>query len=127
MAFFWCASKIRSEEICRWIEGNEPFYLADFFKPLANSSNTNNSVLSDFGQISPISITTGLNPDEIVYSKYIAARLGLNISRKPRQALYSFVRDSEGEGLEVLVEATSDFPTKIRHIPKNAKEEAGGL
>jgi len=99
--------------------------MTDFFKPLANSSNVNNSVLSDFGEISPISITIGLNPGEIVYSKFIAARLGLNISGKPRQALYSFVRDSEGEGLEVLIEATSDFSTKIRHIPNNAKEEAG--
>jgi len=35
-----------------------------------------------------------------------------------------FVNDKEGEGVEVLIEATGHFPTKVRHITVNAKEEA---
>ncbi len=42
----------------------------------------------------------------------------------PRKALYLFVNDKEGEGVEVLIEATGHFPTKVRHITVNAKEEA---
>lgn len=121
LAFFWCVSKIRSEEIDRWIEDNEPFYMTHFFKPLANLSNTIDSVLSDFSEISPIVITVGMTPYEEIYSKFIAARLGLNLSKKPREALYSFVRDSEGEGVEVLIEASS--AATGRGEPRRGPEE----
>jgi hypothetical protein len=122
LAFLWCAAKIRSDEVESWINDNEPFYLDSFFYPLACLSNTSDPLISEKDDFYLIQFISGLNAWEITYPKYIAARIVLDSSTRPRPAMYSFVRDSEGEGLEVLIEATSDFPTKIRHVTTKAGE-----
>ena len=42
--------------------------------------------------------------------------------------MYSFVSDSKKtEGIEVLVEATSDFPVKIRHLTTDVQFESNKI
>ena len=62
------------------------------------------------------------NDLQITYLKYIAASFIVE-SANSKHSLYSFVRDSEGEGVEVLIEADDDFPVNIRYVTSNAKTE----
>ena len=122
LAFLWCAAKIKSDEIETWISENEPFYLDPFFYPLGCLTNSVAPLLSEEDDISPILYITGHNAWEVTYQYYIAARIIMEPSTRSIPAIYSFVRDGEGEGLEILIEATSDFPTKIRHVKTKADQ-----
>ena len=124
LSFLWCVAKLRSEDIDTWILDNEPFYLDSLFFPLKMMQNTSDSVLKRTKAISLIQLESGINDWELTYPKYLAAQIALDVNTSnTRLALYSFVRDSEGEGIEILIEATSNFPTAIRHIQSNARDE----
>lgn len=123
LGFLLCAVKNKSGEIDEWILENEPFSVDHLFYHLTNNANCSGPVLSTDTDFEQITATSGSCDWEITYPIYTIARLTVKTSETSRPALYSFVRDSEGEGIEVLIEATSDFPTKIRHLPTNARKE----
>ncbi len=124
LAFLWCSAKLRCEEIEKWIEDNGPLSLDFLFRPLVLAANYVNHVISEYEDISVEQFSFGTVSWEVVYSKYVIGRVILNSSTKPRSGLYAFVWDGEGEGLEILVEATSDFITRIRHIQTGARAAA---
>jgi hypothetical protein len=125
LAFIWCATKIRATEIDgEWVSNHTQFHFDVLFQHVAANSNCAESILLTATDYSTIQIASGIYDWEMVYPKYIVARILLDVSTRPRLAMYSFVSDSEGEGVEVLVEATSDFPAKIRHVASNARSES---
>lgn len=123
LAFLWCSSKLRIEEIEQWCSENEPFSLDFVFHKLSELSNTDQSVLSLYKDLDCILLNGGVSNWDLIYRNYIAARLVINSKTKPQLAMYSFVYDNEGEGLEVLLEATGDFNTKVRYMSKRARDE----
>jgi len=120
LAFIWCAANLRGEDVERLIDDSEPFYFDAAFDWLADAANTSAPVLSTADDFELLRFQMGSNAWEPRCKWRNAAELVLQRTSKPRIALYTFARDDEGEGLEVLIEATSDFPTRIRHIGKNA-------
>lgn len=109
LAFLWCSSKLRVSEIEQWCEDNEPFSLDFVFPELARLSNTDNPILTLYNDLDNIVINSGVSNWDLIYRKYVSAILVLNSSNIPILALYSFVCDSEGEGLEIIIESTGDF------------------
>lgn len=124
LAFLWCSSIIKVSEVEEWIEDNEPFSLEFLFHELANFSDADETILSTYEDCEHVTVSSGRSNRNLVYSRYIAAVLTLNPdSSYPIPALYCFVYDSEGEGLEVIIESTGDFATRIRHVSSNARDE----
>ena len=124
MAFVYCSAFIRNEEVSKWCEDNDPFSFDFLFQPLRRGSNSEANVLSTYKDIELIQEVSGVNVWAIAYKKSLAADIAVELNERPRKALYLFVRgDFEDEGLEVLIEAISDFPTRIRYIPSNAFKE----
>lgn len=124
LAFLWCSAKLKSNEIEHWNEDNEPFCLDFMFKPLALSTNCIDPIISGKDDVLVEQFAAGRTDWEMVYNKYQVASVVLNKATKPRRGLYAFVYDSEGEGLEIIVEGTSDFNTRIRHLESGAKAAA---
>jgi Restriction endonuclease len=123
LAFLWCAGKVRTSEIDEWPDNSEPFYMDVLFQDIAHFANTAEPLIEQDKEILIESSAFGSIPWEVTYPKCSVARLVLNATSKPRKALYTFVIDNEGEGIEVITEASGDFPTRVRHIKQNAKEE----
>lgn len=123
LAFIWCAAKIKSSDLEKWMEDNEHFSLDFMFKHITRLSNCKEPILINEENIFPICSVSGIDVNEICYPKYYAAKIVIKSNNSHRKAMYSFVRDSEGEGLEVLIEATSDFKTKLRYVKRNASKE----
>lgn len=126
LAFLWCSAKMRHEEIERLIEDTEPLYLDPVFDRLASSANMTEALVSEDDDFSTLRVTAGISSWEPIYNKFLVAELVLNETTEPRLALYAFVRDSEGEGLEVLVEASGDLRTRTRYIVKDASTAENG-
>ncbi|MHC1782322.1 MAG: restriction endonuclease [Anaerolineaceae bacterium] len=127
LGFFWTVAKHREGELDELLVDDQQLILDRFFFEIANRSNTKNPIITEDLDISTIQITHGINDWEITYPNYIIAKLILNKSTRPIPAIYSLIFDSEGEGVETLVQATSDFPTLIRSIKKKAKTEARNI
>lgn len=129
-AFLWCSAKLQDSDIEAWFEYNEPFYMDFLFKNLAVAANYDIAVISEQDDVMVEKLSSGGAEWEVVYNKHLVAEIVLYSSTKPRRALYAFVRDNEGEGVETLVEATSDFHARIRYIKndvKNAEQKASQL
>jgi len=123
LAFLWCSANIRTNEIDEWPDGCEPFNLNFLFNNLVRYSNTSDLLISSEDDISLNNFAVGSTIWNITYPNYIVARIVLNRYSESRKALYSFIGDNEEKGLEVLIEAAGNFPTKVRHVPKNARDE----
>ena len=125
LGFLWCAGKMKACEagVDEWVSEHGPFWLDPFFYYLVQVANSSEALLSEKSDFSSITWTHGTSDWEVTYPHYFTAPLLVNTSSKPRLALYSYVHDDEGEGIEVLIEATSDFPTKVRHIETGARNE----
>lgn len=122
LAFLWCSIKLRHEEIDLWLFENDETLLIDFmFQLLADSENFKDSVVTIQDDIIVEEHSIGSSDWEVIYNKQLVASLMLNSSTKPLRAMYTFVRDSKGEGLEVLVEATGDFRTNSSHKDRCGK------
>lgn len=126
LGFLWCAGRMKACEagVDEWVSENGPFWLDPFFHYLVQVANSSEALLSEESDFSSIAFAHGTSDWEATYPHYVTARLLVNTSSTPRSALYSYVHDDdEGEGIEVLIEATSDFPTKVRHIKTGARNE----
>lgn len=124
LAFIWCSTYFKNDYIEEWIINNDTFCFEQLFIHLKNHANTNKSLIYDREErIEVLGDSMGTSENCIVYRHYCAAILLLGNEKNARLALYSFVRDNEGEGIEILIESKGDFPTKIRHISNNARSE----
>lgn len=123
LSFLWNCSKHRYQEIADNMEDSCSCYPGGLFRILANNSNSKESVLKISDSICLLNDVQGSSPFDVVYYKIFSAEISYLEGETEITALYSFVRDGEGEGLEVLVVNNSNFPCYIRHIPTNAKNE----
>ncbi len=126
LSFLWCVGKIRTHEILHldWPDSCEQFYMDILFKDVAKFVNTSVPLIFQKDDLFIEYWSCGLVNGELTYPNTLVARLILNKSTNPKKALYILVSDNDNdEGLEVLIEATGDFPAKVRHIEKNAKDE----
>ena len=121
IAFLWCAAKIKSKDLDEWSKNNSPVYYDHFFRETAKFSNNAEPLVSEDAKYIVKVLEDGQDW-QITYPKYLAASLIIK-SETSKSFLYSFVRDSEGEGVEVLIEANYNFPVKIRHVTSDARNE----
>lgn len=121
LAFLWCAAKYKASEMEAWIEEHEPVYMDPIFECLAPQINALEILGHSNKDFIVETFSVGDTKWERAYKNYIAASLVLNASTKPRRALYAYVSSNENEGLEVVVEASSNFATRIYHTKSNAR------
>lgn len=120
LAFLWSSAKLRCDDVVRLIEDSEPFYFDPVFDSLADAANTERPVVSADDDFDVVHVEVGSCDWEQMHPRHTVAELVLGATSHPRLALYSFVTSTEGDGLEVLVEATGDYTTRIRYIESGA-------
>jgi hypothetical protein len=120
LAFLWASLKIRFEELnANMADSWEESYDV-LFSMLKRHANTDGPVLETAGDWSLIDEKEGVTDYDLVYSKVYATQAAHLNDQIEYIALYSLVRDQEGEGLEVLVDQDSSLTYHIRHIPEGA-------
>ncbi|MFZ2959975.1 MAG: restriction endonuclease [Candidatus Ozemobacteraceae bacterium] len=120
LAFLWSAIKIRFEELNADMADSYSESYDILFGLLKGHSNTQDPVVRKGESWSVIDIREGINEKDIVYPKIWAVEAAHIVNNVEYIAIYSLVRDSDGEGLEVLVDQNSSFTFKIRHISSSA-------
>ncbi|MGH1472740.1 MAG: restriction endonuclease [Cellvibrionaceae bacterium] len=129
IAFIWCVAKYRLNEINELIDDSYEFSMDSAFFPLSRNSNCSESVLS--GELLGTTLSVCLLNEvegttfcDLTYNSAYSAEIAFLANDTDEHiALYSFVRDSEGEALEVIVIQNSSFPVYMRHIEGDAKIE----
>jgi len=121
IAFLWCSSKYLYDEVNEWCleEENEPFSTDFLYYYLANMSNCTEPLFNKESKIQIINTSIGGSDWDYVYNKCFRAKILYGDSL----SMYTFVHDSDGEGIEVFIEANGSFTVKIRYIEYNAKQE----
>lgn len=127
IGFFWSIAKLKESEVDDTLPDDQQLQLDGLFYDVANQSNTTSPIISDGQDVLTVQAAAGIHIWEVTYPKYLVANLILDKSSKPKPALYSLIYDSDGEGVEVLVTATSEFPVQIRHFEKKAGKEAQNI
>lgn len=123
LAFLWNAAKYRFEEVALNMEDSFEASIDWMFRLLANNANVNMPVLNISDSLCLLDEREGSSSFDLVYNKIYSAEVAFLVEGSETIALYSFVRDNDGEGIEVLVEQNSSLTCYIRHIPSNAKVE----
>lgn len=121
LAFLWASLKIRFEELNANMADSWEESYDILFNLLKHHANTEKPVLETDGDWSLIDEIEGLSIYDLVYSKVYAAQVAHLNDQIEYIALYSLVRDSDGEGLEVLIDQDSSLTYHIRHIPEGAR------
>ncbi len=122
-AFLWCCLYLHSSEVDDWCEDNVPFSFDSLFPLLKEATTCENSVIWGQAGSRAICEAAGFLNHSDKYSRFVSGKLRLEEGGRVRSGLYTFVAGKDGEGIEVLVEATSDFPARIRYIAQNAEVE----
>lgn len=123
LAFLWSAMKVRFQELNdnmadSWAESYDII-----FSLLRQHANTDEPVLANVGDWALVEEVEGSTDYDVVYSKVYAAQVAHLVNNVEYLALYSLVRDGEGEGLEVLVDQDSSLTYHIRHISQKARAD----
>jgi hypothetical protein len=118
LAFLWASMKIRFQELNSNMADSWGESYDIIFGMLRQHANTDKPILVDVGNWSLIEEQEGTTNYDVVYSKVYAAQVAHLKEKVEYIALYSLVRDGEGEGLEVLVDQDSSLTFHIRHIPE---------
>ena len=127
LVFFWAAvvskaNNIEDEEILL----ENQLQLDDLYDHLVRSQNAETQILSNELDYSVVHFVSGECEFSAGYINCIAATLMINISKKPRTALYGVVYDDfeeVDEGVEFIIEMASDFPVLIRYITSGTRDE----
>ncbi len=120
LAFLWASLKIRFEELNANMDDSWSESYDIMFSMLKQHANTEEPVLKDLGAWSLIDDHEGVTNFDLAYNKVYAAQVAHLANKTEYIALYSLVRDAEGEGIEVLVDQDSSLTFHIRHIPQGA-------
>lgn len=121
LAFLWASLKMRFIEMNANMADSWEESYDIIFSMLKRHTNTDKPVLETTGDWSLLDEQEGSTAYDLVYSKVYAAQVAhLNVQIE-YIALYSLVRDGEGEGLEVLVDQDSSLTYHIRHVPEGAR------
>lgn len=129
IAFIWCVSKYRLNEINELIDNSYELSLDSAFFLLSRNAKHSESVLSEKSlrttrNICLLNEVEGTSLSDLTYNYVFSAEFVFLANDKDECiALYSFVRDSEGEALEMIIVRNSNFPVFMRHIKSGAKGE----
>lgn len=118
LAFLLASAKLRNDEVDGLVGDSGPSYFDGLVPFVIDHANSDSSVLP--GSYEVVQCVAGVSSWEIAYPKYVAAQLVIDPHAKSRPALYCLVYDSEGEGVEVIVEASSEFDSMIRYFEADA-------
>jgi Restriction endonuclease len=121
LAFLWASLKLRFNELNANMADSWEESYDIVFSMLKRHANTDKPVLETTGHWSLLAEQEGSADYDLVYSKVYAAEVAHFHDQTGYIALYSLVRDGEGEGLEVLVDQDSSLTYRIRHLPAGAK------
>jgi len=121
LAFLWVSLKLRFEDLNANMADSWEESYDIIFSMLKRHAKMEGSVLDTVGDWSLIEEKEGETDYDLVYSKVYAAQVAHLTDQVEYIALYSLVRDGEGEGLEVLVDQDSSLTYHIRHIPEGAR------
>lgn len=121
VTFLWNSYKFLTDEINDWKleEKYEPFSLEFLDSYLINYSNCNSSIIKDDADIKLINYTYSGSDQDSKYKECFRAKILYNNTL----SLYSFIRNKEDKGIEVLINANSSFTSKIRYVGCNARNE----
>lgn len=122
LAFLWAALKVRIHEVLANMDDSYSESYDEIFFMLKHRSNTEASVLKYFEECSLVDETEEFSHTDMVYNKVYAAQVAHLKGNVENIALYCMVRDSDGEGLEVLVDQDSSLTYRIRHIASGARD-----
>jgi hypothetical protein len=121
LAFLWVSLKIRFDELNLNMEDSWGESYDILFSILKRHANTSGPVLDAANDWSLIEEKEGFGDHDVVYRKIYAAQAAHLNDNTEYLALFSLVRDDEGEGLEVLVDQDSSLTYHIRHITEGAR------
>jgi hypothetical protein len=117
-AFLLASAKLRSDEVDDLVDDSGPSYFDGLVPYVMDFANSDSSVLPSNYEV--VQCAAGVSAWEIAYPKYVAAQLIIDPHARSRPALYCLVYDGEGEGVEMIVEASSDFDSTIRYFEADA-------
>lgn len=120
LAFLWASLKIRFSELNANMSDSWGESYDIMFNMLKQHTNTDDPVVDSSEAWSLIDEQEGTTHYDVVYTKVYAAQVAHLVDRVEYIALYSLVRDSDGEGLEVLVDQDSSLTYRVRHISTGA-------
>lgn len=120
LAFLWASMKIRFRELNANMADSWEESYDIIFSMLKQHANTDTPVLQVERHWSLLDEEEGTTEYDLVYKNVYATEVAHLNDRVEYVALYSLVRDSDGEGLEVLVDQDSSLTYHIRHIAEGA-------
>ena len=127
MAFIYSTSFFRLHDIeSQTSRHTTPLCFDYLFYPLKVEANCELPVLHDIVIEKAIRIEEGNAIWCITYPKFLISKLIISDGAQSSDALYCLIRDSEGEGIDVLITKNDGFTTLIRHIQSDAGREAAG-
>jgi hypothetical protein len=122
LTFLWCVSKFREGDIEAEF-GPELSVMSDaLFGILKDHANFSDSVLSGLDIRSCVQ-QCYWSSDWSYWNKSCFAEIVFHHEGRQCKALYTLVRDSEGEGLEAIVMQDSNLSFRIRHVAAGASQE----
>jgi hypothetical protein len=129
IVFIWCVAKYRLNEINDLIDDSYKFSLDSAFFRISRNTNCSDSVLSGevLGTTLPVCLLNeveGTSHGDLTYNSVYSAGIAFLANDIDEHiALYSFVYDSEGDALEVIVVQNSSFPVYMRYIAAGGRKE----
>jgi len=126
IAFLWSISKLFQKDIDKWISDNSPFAVDWMFYELKMMQNVYESPVYAY-QCEVLMSDSGISENEICYTKYYAAELHLKNDLFEGIGIYTFVRDSEGEGVELLYLSDASHTFYVNSYQSGAKQEMNGI
>ncbi|WP_326999182.1 restriction endonuclease [Comamonas testosteroni] len=124
LAFLWASLKMRFVEMNANMADSWGESYDIMFSMLKRHANTVKPVLGTKGDWLLLDEQEGSTDYDVVYPKVYAAQIAHLKDQVEYIALYSLVRDEEGEGLEVLVDQDSSLTYHIRHVPEGGARDA---
>jgi hypothetical protein len=121
LAFLWASLKVRIREVLANMDDSYSESYDIIFSILKQRTNTEESVLKYFEEWSLIDEVEEFTHTDMVYNKVYAAQVAHLTGNVENIALYCIVRDSDGEGLEVLVDQDSSLTCRVRHLSSGAR------
>jgi hypothetical protein len=133
LAFLLSSVLLLDTDIESWCENNDYFNMDHIFANLQRHSNTATPLVDLIGDyaakawaFSNCAVVTAFCDPTVVtlFKDTFISLLLLNYKKEQRRALYIYVATSDTEAIELLMEVTGDFSTKIRNIKvQNTRDE----
>lgn len=123
-AFLWSSAAALARHSDEEDGDQAPFSFEFLAGLLRQHANTSNFVLANYPYLELLGFQMSSNPSAEVFSEEVSARLCNVHPRGHTVVNYAFIYTAAGEGFEMCIEAAADFPTHVRHLTSNARNEA---